>query len=110
MTGSASGRQPQYRLSELIDTPAPVPDAVPRDTEEDKEEQQARNVDDKLDQMIATRVARLMRTNVLRYQLPETLFQSAVLTLKPATLDLDVQFPPQQPSSSRALDEGTYTM
>ncbi|KAF4532558.1 hypothetical protein B566_EDAN008482 [Ephemera danica] len=104
LMGNGSGRQPQYRLSELIDTAAPMPDALPRDTEQE-DEPQARSTDAKLDEMITSRVAKLMRTNVLQYQLPETFFQSATLTLKPSTLDLDVQFPPQRATSSRALDE-----
>jgi hypothetical protein len=71
-----------------------LPDAVPRDG--------------KLDSLITERVSRLMRTSALRMQLPDTFFQSAVLTLRPANLDLDVQFPTQEQEQSRAMSQGTH--
>jgi len=94
-SGSTQGRQPHYQhMAERKDN-GPLPDAVPRE-------------DDKLDEMIASRVVRFARSHVFQMQLPETLFQSARVTFNPNTFDVDYTFPAQSETTSRAMAEGKH--
>ncbi|CAB3367746.1 Hypothetical predicted protein [Cloeon dipterum] len=89
-------RQPQFHphMLERKDN-GPLPDAVPRDEA----------ADEKLDQMIATSVARYAKSHVFQVQLPETLFQGVQLTFNPSTFDLDYKFPATTARMSKGMAE-----
>ncbi|XP_059489140.1 uncharacterized protein LOC132204570 [Neocloeon triangulifer] len=99
LLGSNQGRQPQFHphMLERKDN-GPIPDAVPRDED-------SMTSDDKIDEMIASRVARYARSHVFQMQLPETLFQSAKLTFNPNTFDVDYSFPAPTARMSRGMAE-----
>jgi hypothetical protein len=61
-----------------------------------------------LDAMILSRVARYLKSHQFKVQLPEFLFQEAILTFRPgkSLTDFKVEFPKPDASEDRAITEG----
>lgn len=67
--------------------------------------------DDNLDEQVASRVAKYINTHDFQVQLPEFLFQGAVLTFRPSRglADFKVDFPEAE-NEARADSEGSLIL
>jgi hypothetical protein len=61
-----------------------------------------------LDAMILSRVTRYLKSHEFKVQLPEFLFQEAILTFRPgkSLIDFKVEFPKPDANEDRAISEG----
>lgn len=73
----------------------------------EEEKRSLEDGDDRLDDLLLSRVQRFLRDHQFKVQLPEFLFQEATLTFRPAKgLDFDVSFPAAPQGEERAFTEG----
>lgn len=66
--------------------------------------------DDALDDVIGRRLSKFVAGHEFKIQLPEFLFENAILTIRPGRGldDLDVEFPKEPENQERSISAGNY--